>query len=900
MNIRPGMVGLAGLILAGSVAVKGQSPAETGTRGGRDLREVVIVFKTHFDIGYTDMASNIVAKYRTTMIDQALEVVDASRELPSARQFTWTIPGWPMHKITEPWPGQTPERQRRVMRAFREGRFAVHALPFTLHTELLEPEDLVRGLRFSSALARASGQPLPRDAKMTDVPSHSWVWPTLLRHAGVEFLHLGCNPASRSPRVPTLFWWEGPDGSRVLTMYSAQEYGTGLKPPPDWPHGTWLALIHTGDNHGPPRPEEVQRLLEQAGRELPDVKVRIGRLADFADAILAEQPQLPVVRGDMPDTWIHGPLADPRGARLARTGRPALATTETLGTHLTAWGVPMSDQKSTLADAYEQSLLYGEHTWGGAFWWISGKYELNFGAAWWAEREAGKFERIESSWDEHTAYIERMHQLVAPALAGQMERLVRAVNVPGRRIVVFNPLPWKRDGLVTLSVPGGAGALADVTTGEAVALECGEGGSVRFVARDVPAGGYRTYALAATVEAGTVSKPPTASGNTLENRFFKLTLDPRRGVVSSWLDKRTGRELVDARAPHGLGQYLYERFSRNEVQRFVDAYVKISADWATNELGKPSLPSAAEVPYRAGSPRDFTLHLETGEVSSAAVFSRPADTGGGQPITTKFVIYRDLPLVDLEVTVHDKPYDPWPEAGWIGLPFGVENPRFRLARLGAVVDPSRDFVNGCNFDQIALNGGLTVAAEDGMGVGLCALDSPVVSLGKPGGWQYTGTWSPRKAHVYLNVFNNQWTTNFRLWNAGTWSSRVRLWATEARDDATDLMVAAEEARFPLVAAFGEGAAGTWPAGETGLEVSQRGVKVTAFGPNPDGEGTVLRLWELAGGSGLMTVVLPRGFRAATAVPVDLRGRPVGAAIRIGDRRFRAETRAFAPASFVLR
>ena len=30
------------------------------------------------------------------------------------------------------------------------------------------------------------------------------------------------------------------------------------------------------------------------------MKVRIGRLSDFGDAIRAEKPELPVVRGDMP------------------------------------------------------------------------------------------------------------------------------------------------------------------------------------------------------------------------------------------------------------------------------------------------------------------------------------------------------------------------------------------------------------------------------------------------------------------------------------------------------------------------------------------------------------------------------------------------------------------------
>src|SRR5512143_4123657 len=80
--------------------------------------QVIVVFKTHFDIGYTDMASNVVQRYRTSMIDQALAVVDESRGLPPNQQFVWTVPGWPMAKITQDWPGQTADRQRRVLAAF--------------------------------------------------------------------------------------------------------------------------------------------------------------------------------------------------------------------------------------------------------------------------------------------------------------------------------------------------------------------------------------------------------------------------------------------------------------------------------------------------------------------------------------------------------------------------------------------------------------------------------------------------------------------------------------------------------------------------------------------------------------------------------------------------------------
>ena len=874
-------------------------PAAQTAPSTNRLDQVIVVFKTHFDIGYTDMASNIVQKYRTTMIDQALKVVDQNRTLPPEQQFVWTIPGWPMKKILEDWPGQTPERRQRVLDAFNGGRFVVHALPFTTHTELLEPEDLVRGMRFSSALSRASGKPLPRDAKMTDVPSHSWILPTLLRHAGVDFLHLGCNAASSSPQVPRLFWWEGPDGSRLLTMYTAESYGTGLVPPADWPHRTWLALIHTGDNHGPPTPEEVRDLLAEAKQKLPGVRVRIGRLSDFADAILAEKSDIPVVRGDMPDTWIYGPMANPDGMALARNIRPAIAATEVLGTELRGWRAFAPDTSATLAAAYEKSLLYSEHTWGGAFWWIYGKYILKFSDEWKQERAAGTFQRIESSWDEHTAYIQSVRDLIQPALAGELDSLARAVKVSGRRIVVFNALPWSRSGVVSAGVKGPLGPLTEVASGQHIPVEFVGDNGLRFVARDVPAGGYKTYTLPESSQREPAPASPSPAHPVLENRFFQVTLDPARGTIQSLIDRRSGRELVDTTAPQGFGQYLYERFDSDQVKAFVKAYVKIDAEWGINELGKPSLPPASTAPYRATSPSDFKLRLEESPVALTAGMEATAGSGQAQGVTTRVVLYRDQPYLDLEVTVHDKPFDAWPEAGWICLPLKVDAPQFCLGRLGSIIDPARDIVAGCNFHQFALNTGMTITDSTGRGAGLCPLDSPLVSLGEPGCWKYSKTFTPRKSRVFVNLFNNQWSTNFRLWNAGTWSSRVRLWAVTGGDAEKNLVTPSEDARCPLLAGVADGPAGELAPAQRGLELSRRGVLVTAFGDNPDGPGQVLRLWEYAGQSGKCTVRLPALMKVDAVQPVDLRGQPQGAPIPVHRGSFSARLQAFAPASFQL-
>ncbi len=896
-----------GLILLWGLVVSMPASAE--------VREVVVTFKTHFDIGYTDLASNVVQRYRTTMIEQALKVVDQNRSLPPEQQFVWTIPGWPMSKILEDWPGQTPQRKQQILQAFKDGRFVVHGLLFTLHTELLEPEDLVRGLGFASRLSRDAGLAPPRDAKMTDVPCHSWILPTLLKHAGIDFLHLGCNSASSSPEVPPLFWWEGPDGSRLLTMYSAGGYGTGLVPPQDWPYHTWLALQHTGDNHGPPTPAEVQKLLTEATQKLPGVKIRIGRLSDFADAILAEKANIPIVRGDMPDTWIHGPMCDPAGAKIARNLRPALSYAESLNTLRGIWGATVPQISSTLAEARENSLLYGEHTWGGALYWVT-KYgkdlKWSYGDAWKADRAAGRFARLEASWAEHTAYIEKSRGLVTPILESNLRMLAQSVGPEGRRVVVFNPLPWPRDGVVrvgwavpTINAPaqkeiGGHSppyVLQPADGGPSVPAAL-DGNELCFVAHSIPAMGYRTFVPAQASNPDDVLRSD-AQAAVIENESLRVTLDPARGGIRSVVDKRTGRELVDQSSSYTLGQYLYERFDANQIAGYTKAYVKTRSDWAAAELGKPAMPPASKVPYRATSPRYDGILVTRLSVSISATMHSEATAELAHGVTTKVILYAGEPYLDLEVTLHDKPADDWPEAGWICLPVNVDKPQFRLGRLGGIADPGRDYIRGSNHDLQAVNTGVTISDAQGHGVGLCPLDNPLVSLDRPGLFKYSPDFVPSKPVVFVNLFNNQWTTNFRLWNEGTWTVRVRLWAFDHFDNQASLITPALEARYPLLAAAADGKAGALPATQKGLELSARGTLVTAFGPNPDGPGTILRLWEHAGARGPCEVRLPAGLDVKEVQPVNLRGAPASQPLPVRKGTFTTNLTAFAPASFII-
>jgi alpha-mannosidase len=272
------------------------------------------------------------------------------------------------------------------------------------------------------------------------------------------------------------------------------------------------------------------------------------------------------------------------------------------------------------------------------------------------------------------------------------------------------------------------------------------------------------------------------------------------------------------------------------------------------------------------------------------------------------------PHLDLEWSITNKTPDPWPEGGWLCFPLRAEAPSFRLSRLGSIVDPAKDLVRGANHEIFCLNGGLLVRGAAGSGTGLCPMDAQLVSLEHPGLWRYTRDFVAHKPDVFVLLFDNVYSTNFRQWIDGSWSSRVRLWATEEAETSDESLIGNSwEARVECLAAVAEARAGKLPAVATGLTVAkagqaaptrsgpgERGLLVTAFGPNPYGKGTLLRLWEQAGDSGPYTVQLPAGMQARAAHLCDLRGQTIGSPLTVSERgSFNLMIKPMAPVSVIL-
>ena len=92
-------------------------------------------------------------------------------------------------------------------------------------TGLCSEEELIRNLYYSARLHREHGVPF-ESFTLTDAPSHVWTIPTILAGAGIKYVSVGIN-GIRAPLLKqnihhkSPFWWEGPDGSKVLTWFTA-------------------------------------------------------------------------------------------------------------------------------------------------------------------------------------------------------------------------------------------------------------------------------------------------------------------------------------------------------------------------------------------------------------------------------------------------------------------------------------------------------------------------------------------------------------------------------------------------------------------------------------------------------------------------------------------------------
>ncbi|HEX9987390.1 MAG TPA: glycoside hydrolase family 38 C-terminal domain-containing protein [Chloroflexia bacterium] len=851
---------------------------------GRSLRRVVVVFKTHFDLGFTDLPDRVMSLYTGQMFDAVREVMEATAGEPEGLRYNWTLPSWPLKQLLHD-PALPQERRDAARKLVEAGRLHWHVWPFTTHTAFCGLEDMVRGLHISRSLSEEFG-PYPSGAKQTDVPGHTWILPSMLARAGVKFLHLGCNPGSHPPHVPRLFWWEGPDGARLLTCYSPGGYGTSLLPPADWELDTWLAVQQTLENHGPHSPEDLRRMRDHVAEHAPGVELVFGELGDFAESLLARPEQLaglPVVPYDLADTWIHGVGTMPREVARVRELRGKLLALEMLAATL-EWphvrqdggDFPLARKIAPHIDqAYEELMLFSEHTWGLD---VKSTIKRVYGESFREARQSEPYMRLEESWRAKAAYVDKAEAALDKAL----EVLSGAVSESYSELKTSSPadsspisLAGRLKKITGIDITRGGETARRINSRATItkhALERSEGSPFGdYSIQRVRAGGLRMRSPRLQ-SPGAALHIEDGQRNVIENDYLRVEVDPASGGIVSLVDKRNGREWVDKTTDEPFGGYRYDIYSAADIAEFMRAYGRFFQPWFVQDFGKEGYPE--DLAHLTAYARNFqvrksqgtggqALHLTGGKImsSNAGCTELP-----GQTISIEFSLAGDNPYLDIEYVIQGKEATPLAESTVVPFPLNLPKPSFRLGQVGSVIDPARDIAEGANRSLWCVDGWID-ASDDRVGMSVMPVDMPLVSIGNTGIFRFEPERVPREPAIYAHLSNTQWGTNFPQWLEGDFRFRIRL------------LPHVGDWRHGKVWAYEYGTiANLFPLPDKTLNTTQlpivahSNMKLLAVRPRHDGRGLIVRLWDMLGLQRLIKMAI--GGPVAAVWRCDLMERPV--------------------------
>ncbi|MEW6046780.1 MAG: glycoside hydrolase family 38 C-terminal domain-containing protein [Bacillota bacterium] len=250
------------------------------------------------------------------LLDQVLHLLDHRPGFQAFMLDGQTIP-------IEDYLEFRPERREDVRRQVAAGRLLVGPWYVLPDEYLASPEALVRNLLIGTRLARQLGGEPMLHGYNPDSFGHVGQLPQILRGFGIETALFWRGFGAEGERIPNEFWWEAPDGSRVLASFLRFGYGNAsqLGYPARWgdvsylrfdpelavrqavevleglaPHApAGVVLLLNGTDHTRPQAEipDVVRRLRELGYD-----VRHGGLHEYFDAVRAAAPELPVLRGE--------------------------------------------------------------------------------------------------------------------------------------------------------------------------------------------------------------------------------------------------------------------------------------------------------------------------------------------------------------------------------------------------------------------------------------------------------------------------------------------------------------------------------------------------------------------------------------------------------------------------
>jgi hypothetical protein len=804
---------------------------------------LLIVPHVHVDVGYSDYQEKV-AEIQSRELDEA---IDFTRQHPA---FRFSPDGY--WSVRQYMAGRSEARQQQLIQMVKDKKIFVPTVEASLLTGFPSLETLIRSLYPAFAFHQKYGGDADY-ANITDVPSYSWSYASIMAAAGLKYFASGCDndngPIILYSRLneKSPFWWEGPDGGKILMWYS------WVYSQLSYLFGGYQGRVASGREALPTflqaysRPEYKSDsiLIYGSQSENTDLNPRQAAVVDdwnkvyafphleysgFADAIstIARQfgDSIPTVKGDGGPYWEYGIESTARSAAIDRESEQRAQAAEIFSTVGGLVNPSLRAEPEALKRLWNNMVLYAEHTWG-ADRSVSDPLSQET-----VDQLAVK-EAFATDARRDVNYVMRR------GLAG----LADSIHDPRNTLLVFNPLSWQRSSLVEMDLDKGR-ELVDLVTQKTVSYEVLSSGDayrrVRFLAQDVPSVGYKAYEMKQVKDEAPAPAP--ASGETIENQYYRVVLDAASGAVKSIFDKQLNKELVNAASPYRFNQYVYVTGgdkAPNRLQEFNPA-------WPVPEL-TPQGSSGGKIVSITHEPFGVVARLESSGVNTPK-------------IRTEVILYDGQKKIGFINHVSKK--EVYTKEGiYFAYPLAMDQPQFRYEIQNGVVNPARDQMAGAGKEWFSVQHWVA-ADQGGVTAALIPVDAPLASLGDI----IRGTWpkefGQRTGTIFSAIMNNYYFTNYAAGQGGDFTFRYaftsganlqpgylsRLGREEMSPLEIDQITYQDKAvngPRPLAAAQG-----------SFLTVDQPDVVLVTWKNAEDGEGTVMRFLEVAGKPAEVSVDAP--------------------------------------------
>ena len=786
----------------------------------------------HTDVGYTDLQERALEVHRKNL-DEAL----AWTTTHSGFRFTAEC----ALQVLSYLENRSPEAGDALVQAIRDGKVGWQALFANMLTGILGHETFARLVWPAGKLARERGLTF-LSAQITDVPGQALTFPMLLAASGVKYLASGPNPERAVPLLPAtategtiypqLYYWEAPDGSRVL-HWRAHHYGDGTRfgfdvSPDEMGHrlSDWLlnqpaflaqnwpydvALLYGADwQDNALMKEAIVANVQEFSRRFTWPRIITGRPEDFfRDVERRYAAKIPVRRGDTGLYWEDGAASTAAELAAFRSAQLAARASEVLA----LWDdriEPRDDdtvaQRRDRADAraamWRELLLFGEHTWGAA-----------------ESIAKPESRQTVAQWEYKQRFIDAGSAAAQEQLATGLLRMGQATHA-GRGRIVFNAGTWERTDVAR--VPGGAGKTLSFDGRELAAVDL-ENGDALVLFREVPPLGY----LALT-ESDRDVRPPAADGEALDAKAggFSVALDPATGAIRS-LTGPDGKERVKTSDWSGLNQLVYARGGAH------------SALWTSgdrDELKNPAQLALTQTKF-VRCRRERLPGIGVRLVIDRALEGFPS-------ITSIVTLYDELPWVDIENRIL-KTATREKEALYIAFPFAFIKPTVDVEVPLGRMTVERDQQPGSCRDWYCHTHWVWLR-EGSDGVLWSGPDTPLFTLND----LFRGAWRRAIAPdgtLFAYAMNNYWHTNYAASQGGSVTFRYRI-SLLAPGDAVEPVRRGWAACDPLYtsASYTNDKPGPLIAKDRALFWADKGMMVIGAKPADDGDGVIVKLLDVAG------------------------------------------------------